>query len=189
MFIVSLVNLHGRHSYNGGSVEMADYLLLINGRPNATQRAKLKVALEATQVNDVTIDNAFYHFNQFLTDMMSVSMANVSILTCAHVKYPAMFHLNTWDVRLVIDIDAAWLEKMEASCATLSKLAHMKWEYSSLEGQLDDFSEMYESSEQKADKLTPLIKSLKLIKKIDRHIDRLFSKLELKVTSRKLPAE
>jgi len=88
---------------------MADYLLLINGQPNATQRAKLKVALEATQVNDVPIDNAFYHFNQFLTDMMSVSMANVSILTCAHVKYPAMFHLHKLDVKLVIDIDAAWL--------------------------------------------------------------------------------
>jgi hypothetical protein len=168
---------------------MADYLLLINGQPNATQRALLKVGLQASQVSDVTIDNAFYHFNQFLTDMMSVSMANVSILTCAHVKYPEMFHLTMCDVKLLIEIDAAWVEAMEASCATLSKLAHIKWEYSSLEGQLDDFSEMYESSEQKADKLTPLIKSLKLIKKIDRHIDRLFSKLEQKVTSRKVPAE
>ena len=168
---------------------MVDYLMLINGQPNATQKALLKVSLQATQVSDVTIDNAFYHLNQFLTDMMSVSMANVSILTCAHVKYPAMFHLNSWDVKLVIDIDAAWVENMEASCAALSRLADIKWSYSSLEDQLDDFSEMYESSEQKADKLTPLIKSLKLIKKIDRHIDRLFSKLELKVTSRKLPAE
>ena len=168
---------------------MVDYLMLINGQLNAPQRALLKLNLQATQVNDVTIDNAFYHFNQFLTDMMSVSMANVSILTCAHVKYPAMFHLNSWDVKLVIGIDAAWVEKMEASCAALSRLADIKWSYSSLEDQLDDFSEMYESSEQKADKLTPLIKSLKLIKKIDRHIDRLFSKLELKVTSRKLPAE
>ena len=168
---------------------MADYLLLITGQPNATQRAKLKIGLQASQVSDVTIDNAFYHFNQFLTDMMSVSMANGSIFTCAHVKYPAMLHLSTLAVKLVIDIDAGWLEKMEASCATLSKLAHIKWSYSSLEDQLDDFSEMYESSEQKADKLTPLIKSLKLIKKVDRHIDRLFSKLELKVTSRKLPAE
>ncbi len=167
---------------------MGDYLILINGQPNSTQRAKLKVGLQASQVSDVTIDNAFYHFNQFLTDMMNVSMANVSILTCAHVKYPEMFHLNMWDVKLVIDIDAAWVEAMEASCATLSKLAHIKWEYSSLEGQLDDFSEMYESSEQKADKLIPLIKSLKLIKKIDRHIDRLFSKLEQEVTSRKLSA-
>ena len=167
---------------------MGDYLILINGQPNATQRALLKVGLQASQVSDVTIDNAFYHFNQFLTDMMNVSMANVSILTCAHVKYPEMFHLTMWDVKLVIEIDAAWVEAMEASCATLSKLAHIKWEYSSLEGQLDDFSEMYESSEQKADKLTPLIKSLKLIKKIDRHIDRLFSKLEQEVTSRKLSA-
>jgi hypothetical protein len=168
---------------------MANYLLLINGKPNATQTAKLKVALEATQVNDVTIDNAYYHFNQFLTDMMSVSMANVSILACHRVNYPAMFHLSSWDIKLVIGIDAVWVEKMEASCATLSKLAHIKWEYSSLEDQLDDFSEMYESSEQKANILTPSIKSLKLIHKIDRHIDRLFSKLAQKVTSRKLPAE
>ena len=168
---------------------MADYLVLMNAHLNVKQRAQLKVDLQATQVSDVTIDNAYYHFNQFLTDMMSVSMANVSILACHRVNYPAMFHLSSWDIKLVIGIDAAWVDKMEASCAALSRLADIKWSYSSLEDQLDDFSEMYESSEQKADKLTPLIKSLKLRKKIDRHIDRLFSKLELKVTSRKLPAE
>ena len=77
---------------------------------------------------------------------------------------------------------------MLLSLSLLAQL-HIKWEYSSLEDQLDDFSEMYESSEQKANILTPSIKSLKLIHKIDRHIDRLFSKLAQKVTSRKLPAE
>ena len=45
-----------------GGREMVDYLMLINGQPNATQRALLKVSLQATQVSDVTIDNAFYHF-------------------------------------------------------------------------------------------------------------------------------
>ena len=165
---------------------MADYLVLMNTHLNVKQRAQLKVDLQSTQVSDVTIDNQFRYINQFLTDMMSVSMANVSVLTCAHVKYPAMFHLKTWDVKLVIEVDAAWLGKMEASCATLSKLAHIKWEYSRLEDQLDDFSEMYESSEQKGDKLTPSIKSLKLIDKIDRHIERLYSKLEQEITSRKL---
>ena len=167
---------------------MADYLVLMNAHLNVKQRAQLKVGLQATQVSDVTIDDQFRYINQYLTDMMSVSMANVSVLTCAQVKHPAMFHLKTWDVKLVIEVDAAWLGKMEASCATLSKLAHIKWEYSRLEDQLDDFSEMYESSEQNADTLTPSIKSIKLIDKIDHHIDHLFSKLEQEVTDRKLVA-
>ena len=167
---------------------MADYLVLIQGHLNTTQIAKLKVSLQANQISDVTIDDGCRHFNQFLTDMMDVSMANISVFMCSHVKYPAMLYLDTWDTKLVIDIDATWLEKMEASCATLSKLAQIKWSYVALEDQLDEFSYMYESSEHKADMLVPSIKSLKLIDKVDRRVGHLFSKLEHEVTNRKLAA-
>ena len=167
---------------------MADYLVVMKGQLNAKQRAKLKVGLQAKKLVDVTVDDAVYYFNQMLADMTDVSMANVAIFNCSDVKYPAMFHLCGWDVKLVIEIDAAWLDKMEASCATLSKLAHIKWSYVTIEDQLEEFSEMYASSEQKKDKLNPSIQSLKLIDKFDRHIERLYSKLEQEITSRKLIA-